>query len=200
MPKRKLIAALSLLCPVSADYATLIREQEVYAFKSIKKHMPMAMPGKDADELCFICNGLLKLFRYNDRGEQHIYDFFTENIFMMLPAEFYDSASNQLYYVTALSDCDILSISRSEMNKLYLKFAESKIHTDRIRSRIELRQRAHVNLLLSDPSERYECFLKSSPNVVRLLSDDDLCAYLGIGQRTLTRSKQVRLNTNKARK
>lgn len=186
---RKLIDALSLLHPLSLRYQAIIQVENPYHYRIIKRDTPVLMPGKDADELSFICKGLFKLYRYNEGGEEMIFDFFYEGIFMMLPVDFYDGTRNELYYISALHDSELLTINRAKMTELYAMFPEVKIQTDRIRSRISLRNMQHLNLLFTPALDRYVLFLKLYPNVARWLTEIDICRFLGISKKTLYRSK-----------
>lgn len=200
MLKRQLINSLGLLHPVSKDYRQFIETDNPFIYRTVKKGALLLLPGKDAHDLHFIGKGLFKLYRYDAQAEQLVTGFFAENSFMMLPNDFYDGSKNETNYLCALEDSELLTICRRDMELIYPRFPESRIHNDRIRSHISQGIGEHVLLLLGSKDDRYGRYASLQPHIVFRLPVHLLSSYLGICAKTLNRSKKLFLLGNKGRK
>jgi CRP-like cAMP-binding protein len=147
MLKRQLINKLGALHPVSKGYQQFIETDNPFIYRTVKKGALILLPGKNAHDLHFIGRGLFKLYRYDARAEQLVTGFFCEDSFMMLPNDFYDGFKNETNYLCALEDSELLTICRKDMEPIYSRFPESRIHNDRIRSQISQGMVEHVILV-----------------------------------------------------
>lgn len=187
---RQLINSLGLLHPVSKGYESFIKLEEPFGYKPLKKGTLILLPGKNADELHFVGKGMFVLYRHNWKGEEMILDFFWENTFIMLPVDFYDGTANQQYYIRAIEKSELLSISKSKMDKIYALFPEARIHADRIRSQISLRTIDHLLLLFLQKEERYREFIKEYPKIAPRLTEYYISGFLATCTKTLNRCKR----------
>jgi len=192
MLQRQLISSLNLLHPVSQAYESFIEQERPFYFRTIKKGTLILVPGKKGDELHFVCKGFFILYCYDDRGEEQVLDFFWENTFIMIPVQFYDGTSNEQYYIRAIEDAQLLSISNTKMDIIHDLFPESRIHIDRIRSRITLRTIHHLLLLLRQKEERYSEFVSFYKMIAARLTEYLTSSFLGVCIKTLNRAKQAR--------
>jgi CRP-like cAMP-binding protein len=200
MLKRQLINKLGALHPVSKGYQQFIETDNPFIYRTVKKGALILLPGKDAHDLHFIGRGLFKLYRYDARAEQLVTGFFCEDSFMMLPNDFYDGSKNETNYLCALEDSELLTICRRDMEPIYSRFPESRIHNDRIRSQISQGMVEHVILLLAPKDDRYGLYADLHPNIVFRLAGHLLSNHLGICSKTLNRGKRLFLLGNKSRK
>lgn len=191
MPRRELTKMLGSLHPLSSGLARLLERENTLTKKHVKKKGLILMPKMDVDEAHYLYTGLFKAYWLNSDGEEEIFFFFGENSIMVFPEEFLLGVKNQFYYLAAIEESVIYSISKAQMDEIYSQYPEAMVLTELIRANMIIRRNAHLSILRRKPCQRYGLFVKEFFAVYRRgLSDKDVMEFLAICQKTLTSSKR----------
>ncbi|RYD69661.1 MAG: Crp/Fnr family transcriptional regulator, partial [Sphingobacteriales bacterium] len=134
----------------------------------------------------FINSGLVKT-GFESKDRTFIMRFFAEgDMFTVL-----DSYLNQqfsTYKVEALENTLVTRISRTEMDKLCVRFHPIETFFRKLISMASINMMARIGEILEErASVRYENFLKQNPSLIQRISLGDLASYLGITQVSLSR-------------
>jgi CRP-like cAMP-binding protein len=191
MPKRKLINALGSLHPMSKAYQNVLEKEDLYVSRSVKKHTPLLIRGKNVNDLHFILTGYFKLYLVDENNEELIVDFFSEDNFMMIPEGLFDDHPDAEFYIVALKDSELLSLSRDKMDSMMLKFPDARIQVDQIKNLMMRRQLKHLQLLFKPSTERWFFFMTEFKDTYWRVVEMDICRFCGISLRTLIRSKTI---------
>jgi CRP-like cAMP-binding protein len=128
----------------------------------------------------------MRLFYIKDGIDISAY-FFTENMF----AGAYDSFASRKssrHYIEAVEDCQVLSISYANMQRLYdqlpgMNFFVRKILEERFISLHEL----FTAQILDSPEQRYTTLQKDRPDLLQRIPQHQIATYLGITPVSLSR-------------
>ena len=203
MPKRELTKLLGSMTPISKGLASLLEHEDTHTRRVVKKKDLIMMPKMDVDEAHYLYTGLFKAYFLNNDGEEEIFFFFADNCIIVLPEEFLLEAKNLVYYLAAIEDSVLYSISKKQMDVIYNDFPEAMVLTELIRTDINAKRNMQLCIFRKKPCLRYALFAKEFYQIYkRGLPDKDIMSFLGICQKTLTSSKRemVLKDRNKRRK
>ncbi len=159
-------------------------------YKKIKKGDFFIKEGQVSAEVSFVISGLLRSFYYSSLDEEVTYCFTFSNTFVSAYSS-YLSQEKTAENIQALSDVELLTISRHEVLKLeessrnWLKLF--KIITEQEYIKMEKR----IFLLQKESAEkRYQDLLLNWPELLQLVPLNYISSYLGITQRHLSRIRK----------
>ena len=141
-------------------------------------------------EATFLRSGLVKLFLVNSvTNKEQILHIWTPGHIIVLYQLFRERELNQKYFIKVISPAELVSVGIDQMDKIYSNHPAAEILTvdilsDKSVSRIKL-----LEILGFDKKERYSRFVRLFPELVGLLGNDDLCAFLGVCEATLIESR-----------
>ncbi|GGH64809.1 Crp/Fnr family transcriptional regulator [Phaeocystidibacter marisrubri] len=175
----------------------ILTEDEIDLFeklivrKSIKKGDFFIQEGHTCKEIAFIESGLFRSYYYSSEGEEVTYCFSFSNSFTSAYSSFL-SQTPTVENIQALTDCELLTISRREILKLektsynWLKLFKVMAEQEFIgmEKRIFLLQRGTAEI-------RYRDLLSHQPEYLRLIPLSYLSSYLGVTPRHLSRIRKA---------
>jgi hypothetical protein len=136
----------------------------------------------------FVLEGIIKAFRLNDEGEEQIYCFWKEDEFVLLEdCLFHDQCSD--LYLSPVETSEVLVVKKEDVEKFNTEFPETRKHTELILKQQNIKRDKLLNIICNPPKDRYDLFRQAFPKLWHRLSDRDVCAYLCISTKTLSRSK-----------
>ncbi|GAA4316264.1 Crp/Fnr family transcriptional regulator [Mucilaginibacter gynuensis] len=158
--------------------------------RALKEGDVLLEEGRVCKELFFICRGILRIVKLNDKGNQVTYFFLKENQFCCI----LDSFNNKVPAeegIQAACDSEVLTISRAALDGLYEKLPYLKklitgIITQGLLDKIALRN----SYLGEDSTSRYLKFMTRQPEVALRVSLTDVASYLGITPQSLSRIRK----------
>lgn len=159
-------------------------------YRSVKEGEVLIEENKIANEIFFVCNGVLKIMNVNDKGNEVIHFFFSENHFCTVLKSFTENIVSQ-DIVQAACDSEIIVLERNKLESLikdlpYFKTMLDTIFQQALLNKVELR-----NFYLgTDATSRYQKFIERQPNIASRVSQTDIASYLGIAKQSLSRIKK----------
>lgn len=148
-------------------------------------------PGnKICRELFFICSGVLRLGRIDDKGEDITYFFLKEGQFCTILKSFSEGSIAEEHIVAA---CDVhfLCITRSARDTLYHQLPwlrqdlEQRLQRQ-LMEKIDIRNRFRER----DALGNYQALLDQVPDILLRVSLKDIASYLGITPQSLSRLRK----------
>jgi len=174
----------------------ILTENEIDLFESkvlhkkLKKGAFFIKEGRISKEVAFVVSGLFRSFYHSSSEEEVTYCFTFSNSFVSAYSSFL-SQTKTIENIQALSDIELLTISREEILILeksstnWLKFF--KLITEQEYIKMEKR----IFLLQKESAEkRYNDLLTNQPEYLQFIPLNFLSSYLGITQRHLSRIRK----------
>ncbi len=160
-------------------------------YKKLKKGDFFIQEGKTCKEIAFVVSGLFRSFYHSSSEEEITYCFTFSNSFVSAYSSFL-SQNKTIENIQALSDIEILTISKDEILKLensstnWLKFFKF------IAEQEYIRMEKRIFILQKESAEmRYHDLLTNNPEYLQLIPLNYLSSYLGITQRHLSRIRKA---------
>ncbi len=107
------------------DFLDVIRPLSVN--RAFKKRSILLYQGEVPRSAFYLAQGLVKAYSLNNAGEEQIVSFDVEGDIFPTPWIF-GKSSNTLYYYEALTDCEVLSISKADLREAIDKNAAFSKH------------------------------------------------------------------------
>lgn len=150
----------------------------------------VALPGAEAHELLFVCQGLLRFYYVDGNGRETNKAFIAENEFAGPLAS--SALALPLYYgIEALEPTTLLVAPFSAFTAL---FEQQPVFdrlgrklAERLLIRKELRTRS---LLQQNASDRYRDFVRQHPDLIDRVPQYHIASYLGVTEVSLSRLKR----------
>lgn len=162
----------------------------LFQYKELKKKDILVEENRPNDTLYFIEKGLLFLYKTLENGEIQVIQFAKENYWMSDLYSFF-TASNALFGIQALEDCQVWSISKTNFEAICLQYPKMETLF-----RLNF-QTAYVNTLIrvsdiysEDAQSKYNHFLKQFPDLVQRVPQYLIASYLGILPSSLSRIRK----------
>ncbi|KRD12454.1 hypothetical protein ASE21_00645 [Flavobacterium sp. Root901] len=164
--------------------------EQYLEYKTVKEGEVLIQHNKIADQIFFVCKGVLKIVSINDKGNDNIHFFFSENHFCTILKSFTEKIlSNDS--VIAACDAEVIVLQRNKLDALiehlpYFKTMLDTIFQNALLNKVELR-----NFYLgTDATSRYQKFIERQPEIASRVSQTDIASYLGIAKQSLSRIKK----------
>jgi len=172
-----------------------VRDCDLYFSNS---RIPLGIPargfflkeGQICDQMAFVGKGELRMFYITKEGKEINVEFFFENDFVASYQSFIRQAKSK-YYIQALSDCELVTISHSALQNAYAnspywqKFG--RIIAEKVFSLAEQRTEG---FLFCNAEERYLNLLQNRPIFLEKIPLYHIASYLGIEPESLSRLRK----------
>lgn len=183
-----LISYLQLSATISpADQAAI---EAATQFRTYKEGEVLAGMGKICRELFFICKGVLRIVRENEKGNEVTHFFLRENQFCTI----LNSFTNQILTeegIQAACDAEVLVFQRDSLQELHKELPHIKTIMDEIIRKALLDKIMTRNAYLGeDSTTRYKMFLQRQPEIALRVPLNDIASYLGITPQSLSRIRK----------
>ncbi|SRR5690606_13708227 len=146
--------------------------------------------GKTVRKIGFLTDGVIRVFYYNNKGEEITRYFIDEN-HLILSGPTIDGIYTPSEYLSATTDCEMVIFSKQDWkdisdtildwNNIIQKII-SKYHSEKISKRSEL--------ISQNATERYFDFIQKFPHLVNRVPLSYIASYLGITQSSLSRIRK----------
>jgi cAMP-binding proteins - catabolite gene activator and regulatory subunit of cAMP-dependent protein kinases len=146
--------------------------------------------GKTVRHVGFLTEGILRVYYYNNKGEEITRYFIDEN-HLILSGNTIDELYTPSEYLSAITDCKLVVFSRPDWKELsetiigwdqIIQKIISKHHSEKMTRRSEL--------VSQDGTERYLDFIQKFPTLVNRVPLSYIASYLGITQSSLSRIRK----------
>ncbi len=154
------------------------------------KQQMLHQSGEFADQVFFICSGLVRFFYLTEDGKEHNKSFAGENTFVGA-VQYANRLEPCRFYIQALEPTQTLAISLSGLNTLYqtsLSWANfGRLYMESLAVKKITRE---SQLLLDSAEDRYLAFLNEQPQLAEKLPLYRIASYLGITDVALSRIRK----------
>lgn len=154
---------------------------------TIKRNEFLVQKNDKKPDLYFVLEGAVRVY-YENENEDMTVRLGYKNSFLMVLPPFINQEKGSDYYYQAIKKTTLISINRQTFNKILEKNSSLKNfwHTS-IEQLILDQQEREIDLLISNPKERYERVLKRSPQVFQEIPNKYIASYLRMTPETLSR-------------
>ena len=146
--------------------------------------------GKTVKQIGFLMEGVIRVFYYNNKGEEITRYFIDEN-HLILSGHSIDEVYTPSEYLSAITDCKLVVFSKSDWKEIsetiigwdhILQKITAKYHNEKVSRRSEL--------VAQDATTRYLDFIEKFPTLVNRVPLSFIASYLGITQSSLSRIRK----------
>lgn len=146
--------------------------------------------GKTVKQIGFLTDGVLRVYYYNNKGEEITRYFIDEN-HLILSGNTVDEMYTPSEYLSAITDCKLVVFSRQDWKDI----SDTIIGWDNIVHRIISKHHSEKmarrsELISQDATERYLDFIQKFPALVNRVPLSFVASYLGITQSSLSRIRK----------
>jgi CRP-like cAMP-binding protein len=161
-------------------------------FKPLKaeKNVSLIEVGKAVREAFFINSGYVRYYKYLDSGEELIIHLYAPNSFATsLNSFFSGSPANEI--MQTLTECDLLTISKDDLEKLYSTNQKWQYFGRKLMEGflIEKEQRIIDQLSLTG-QQKYQKLYEMNPDIIQNVQVKYLASFLGLQPESLSRIKK----------
>jgi CRP-like cAMP-binding protein len=161
-----------------------------FELRAFKEGDYLFREGKICSQLFYICSGILRIVSTNDKGMDRTHYFYKEDQFCTILKSF-EEASVADAGIQAACDVEVLSISKQNLNKLYVLAPYMKDAMDRMFQRQLMEKVEMRNAFLgADAETQYKLFVEKQPDIALRVSLKDIASYLGITPQSLSRIRR----------
>ncbi len=192
---KPLIAFFENIIPLNSGEKQLINEY--FKPRLYRKRQYILQQGDVCKYFNFVVRGCLRMYKIDDKGDNHILQFASENWWINDNDSFHSNLPSELN-IDALEDTMVLQINLQDLTYLYKKSRKfnlifrvllEKAHT-------ALQRRLLLNIS-SSAQEKYKSFVKNYPHLLNRLPQTQIAAYLGITPEFLSKIKSELLRNGK---
>jgi len=142
--------------------------------------------GDVESNLFFVISGAMRIYYPHQEEEVCVGFAYDNNLICSYPSFIKKEPSE--YYIQALRQTDVVSISRSDLYKLFDRFprierAWRMLQEDALLGKIE----REVEMLTFTPEERYRRLMLRSPHIFQIIPKKYIASYLRMSPETLSR-------------
>tara|TARA_R110002124_G_C8850259_1_gene506258 strand:+ start:123 stop:695 length:573 start_codon:yes stop_codon:yes gene_type:complete len=146
--------------------------------------------GKISRQFGFLIKGIVRVYYYDDKGDE-ITKYFIEENNIVVNLESFDNKIPSFSYVQAITDCELIIFSIQDWQEMLKTIVgwENIVHN--IISKALLQKIERISPLISeDATTRYLNFLTKYPNLSNRIPLSYLASYLGVTQSSLSRIRK----------
>ncbi|RKS96101.1 Crp/Fnr family transcriptional regulator [Chryseobacterium defluvii] len=178
MESTQLIDHFSKYIQLNTEEVELIHS--LFSYKSLKKKEFLLRSGDICRTESFIISGCLRTFSIDENGFEHTLTFAIEDWWTGDLLSFFTETSTS-YNIVALEDSEILQITKTDLDKLYLKVPKLERYFRQLIQNAYVAQQQRIDQNLSQTAEqRYLSFVEKYPVLLQRIPQKHIASYLGI--------------------
>lgn len=185
------------------QYFDLYLKQLTYATKKEKEFFKMHLSvasfekgdyflkaGEVQSHMCFICEGLIRRYYINEKGNAITTGFTKEHAYVTdYPA--YLRQIPTKYYFKCLEPTTVVRLPYSSIIESYKRFKNSEMQGRLIAEMVLTILNDRVeSFLFNTAEERYLKFINENPDLIQRISLTDLSSFLGVERQSLSRIRR----------
>lgn len=161
--------------------------ESVFESKKLRKHQYLLQEGDFCIHNTFVCQGFLKMYYVDDKGQEHIMQFSPEN-YWIADRESMEKELPTKYNIDAIEDSQVLLVKNIdfEMLRKSIKAFDDFVNDTTRKNVLVLQERIHGSITHS-AEEKYNNFTKRFPSISNRVPQHMIASYLGISAETLSR-------------
>ncbi|MCM4161777.1 Crp/Fnr family transcriptional regulator [Antarcticibacterium flavum] len=155
--------------------------------QSYKKKEFLYLNGEVQEEIAYICQGLLRKFYVNEKGNEIITGFSREKEYATDYPSFLRQKPSK-YSLQFLEPSVVVKMPYKKLQEAYNKHKANEMYGRLAAERVLTRETDRVeSLLFASAEERYLNFLDKNEDIINRISLSHLASYLGIERQSLSR-------------
>jgi CRP-like cAMP-binding protein len=158
--------------------------------ETFKSESQLVIAGNKYKKIIFLVDGILRVFIIDNNGEEVVKNFIEPNCFFA-DIESLEKNQNSHINVSAVTDCTILTLSKSDAEKLIKQFPkwEYLMKVGAMQAMNDMIRKQEF-LHIGDSSDQYLHFIKHFPLLVKHVPLKYIASYLRITQSSLSRIRR----------
>ncbi|MBT1689007.1 Crp/Fnr family transcriptional regulator [Dawidia soli] len=194
MKEQKLLSYLGKFCPLNEASISILRDS--LQFETYARGQTLWNAGEKPEEKYFLLEGLIRLYSYNEDGDDITVHFSDAGNFLA-DLDSFNSDIPSLVTAVAERDTEVIAFHKPTLERLAREIPEwsgllaritEKALFDKVKIRSDLFQR--------EARDRYLSFLTYFPNVANHVKAAHVASFLGISQYTLSHIKKELLHSD----
>jgi CRP-like cAMP-binding protein len=176
-----------------ADFSEAELEEIVYRFKvkNVKKDEFLLTQGGICKDLLFVQKGCLRLYYLKDHVEVSVWFSFEHSSAIEVYSFISEKPSN--YFIQAIEDSQILTLSKIELNKLQVSQPKIQIMMKNFWEDVILNLISRFTALQTDSAEKRYLDLLAKPTYMQSIPLKYLASFIGVTPTSLSRiRKQIK--------
>jgi len=172
---------------VSLSDAEIAVIESLFSFRKFRKHQYILQEGEINRFETFIVSGLTRTYEVDEKGQEHIVQFGTEDWWV---GDLYSflTETPSVYNVDCLEDTEVLQITRPNIEILYEKVPKTERHFRIVIQNAFIASTRRVSATLTKSAlERYQDFNEKYPHIGQRVPNHQIASYLGITPQSLSR-------------
>lgn len=175
---------------VDIEIEELIKVKDKIDFIELKKNEIFIDEGQIAKEIAFTNKGYLRVY-YNLEGEEITRDITPLHSFATaLPSFISETPSFEI--ISAITDCELIIISKENLEFLYNKYQKWERLGRRIMEEMFVESQRRIYSFITESAEiRYKKLLKQYPEMIRDVPLKHIADFLGVKLQSLSRLRKT---------
>jgi len=187
------------IAPVIEHFSNYLSlsDSEIFALESkltekkVKRRQFILQEGDVCKHSTFVVNGCFKMYKVDDKGQEHNLQFAIEDGWISDLGSFHSNEPSELY-IEALEQSTILQITKPDLIYLYIHYPKfDRIFRVLIENAFINLQKRVLQNISSTAEERYLDFLKKYPNLFNRISNVQIASYIGITPEFLSKIRKT---------
>jgi CRP-like cAMP-binding protein len=163
-----------------------------FNYGSVTKGTSLLENGSLVDKAFFILSGYLKYFKPIESGEELIIHLYGPTHFATSLTGFFLGKKSE-ETLQAITDCEFLSISKSDLEKLYASdYKWQRFGRQLMESFLIEKEERIINQLSLTAHEKYIKLIKNQPDIVQNVPIKYIASYIGIQPESLSRIRRIK--------
>jgi CRP-like cAMP-binding protein len=167
--------------------------QELFKLRRYRKRQYILQEGDVSRYTSFILEGLTRIFRVDEKGQEHVVQFGMEDSWVG-DIDSFACKTPSNYNIDCIEDTLVLQISKEQLDLLYQKVPKIERHFRILVERALVSATNRMSAALSkNAAQRYAEFMQTYPGVTQRVHDHQIASYLGITPQSLSRIRSQML-------
>ncbi|QED39087.1 Crp/Fnr family transcriptional regulator [Antarcticibacterium arcticum] len=155
--------------------------------KKLRKKRFLLQDGDPCIYTTFVEKGLLRSFRVDDKGNEHILQFGMQGWWVADLYSFLTGEPSE-YNIEALEDSELLLITKSSWDQLLNEVpAFERYFRVLIQNNLIATQRRLMGTMTTTAEERYNSLIRDFPDITQRVPQHMIASYIGVTRETLSR-------------
>ena len=186
------------IAPVIEHFSNYLSlsDSEIFALESkltekkVKRRQFILQEGDVCKHSTFVVNGCFKMYKVDDKGQEHNLQFAIEDGWISDLGSFHSNEPSELY-IEALEQSTILQITKPDLIYLYIHYPKfDRIFRVLIENAFINLQKRVLQNISSTAEERYLDFLKKYPNLFNRISNVQIASFIGVTPEFLSKIRK----------
>jgi len=162
-----------------------------FKYETVEKGTTLVEAGKVTDKAFFILSGYLRYFKVVDSGEELVIHLYAPDNFATSLNSFFSGKKSE-EVLQAITDCEILCISKADLEKLYSTNYKWQSFGRKLMESFLIEKEERIIDQISLPAhDRYLKLMKNQPDIIQNVPVKYIASFIGIKPESLSRIRKI---------